>query len=145
MCSRASADYSYSDEGQAALLSACPLSCGDCTAASNTEDLCTDDSVFTDEHGYPCTDWAIPSFVCTEATSVHGYTSAGQTALLEACPASCDGCPEPTLCYDDADFVDSTNGLPCSAFAANPAICSVLASSAQILASCRLSLSLIHI
>ena len=85
-------ESAYSDDDLQALLDGCPLSCDTCTPAVNTQDDCADDSIFADEQGYPCNDWADASLVCSAATSEHSYSSDGEAALLAACPVSCETC-----------------------------------------------------
>jgi len=51
---------------------------------------------FTDENGYACSEWDYEYYDCGTASSEHGYTAAGQTALLENCPTSCGVAPHVT-------------------------------------------------
>ena len=76
----------YPEADQQQLLDSCPCSCGACLPASQTEDLCTDDSIFRDEYGFPCTDWAPTSFMCEDAAASYDYSEEGQAAILAVSP-----------------------------------------------------------
>ena len=133
-------ESAYSDDDLQALLDGCPLSCDTCTPAVNTQDDCADDSIFADEQGYPCNDWADASLVCSAATSEHSYSSDGEAALLAACPVSCETCvsadntddpgpppppppPPPTRCEDDDSFADP-EGFSCYDWSPEAYVCS---------------------
>jgi hypothetical protein len=52
---------------------------------------CMDNPDFRDEKGYRCsTGWQ--GYDCTQANSNWGYSEAGQAAIVENCPFSCDLC-----------------------------------------------------
>lgn len=83
-CEKATEKWSYSVEGQANLLSQCPVSCG------VSEDGCADVPDWKDEKGYLCYRWE--GYNCADAVERWSYSNEGQEALIQNCAASCKTC-----------------------------------------------------
>ena len=102
VCEDAASEHSYSQESQAALLAACPLSCGVCEDPNAAPNECADVPGYTSTDGTGCAEWLAAESVCTES----GLSDDSQQLLQDSCPLSCGLCVAASedLCTDDSVF-----------------------------------------
>merc|ERR1711904_398105 len=72
---------------------------------------CKDSATFKDEKGYFCDTWIGDD--CTTASTRWGFSAAGQSALIQNCPRSCNTCTWHSPCpYKASSSCTSSSSKP---------------------------------